>query len=66
MSMPPKKPPMRGAVAGMMIVGSLVTGGLLGLGAGALLGVAGLGLVLGLFVGLAAGTYGVIDRFRDL
>jgi hypothetical protein len=66
MSTPPKKPPMRGAVAGMMIVGSLVTGGLLGLGAGALVGVAGLGLVLGLFVGLAAGTYGVYDRFRDL
>jgi F0F1-type ATP synthase assembly protein I len=62
----PKKPPMRGAVAGMMIVGSLVAWGLVGLGAGALLGVTALGLVLGLFVGLAAGTFGVYTRFRDL
>jgi hypothetical protein len=66
MSTPPKKPPMRGAVAGMMIVGSLVGWGLVGLAAGALLGVTGLGLILGLFVGLVAGTFGVFTRFRDL
>jgi hypothetical protein len=66
MSTPPKKPLMRGAVAGMMIVGSLVGWGLVGLGAGALLGVTALGLILGLFVGLVAGTFGVFTRFRDL
>jgi amino acid transporter len=66
MSTPPTKPPMRGAVAGMMIVGSLVACGLIGLGAGALAGVTALGLILGLFVGLVAGTFGVFTRFRDL
>lgn len=62
----PKQPPARGAVAGMTIVTAMVLGLAVFGGLGALIGVSGLGLIIGAFVGLAGGTVAVIVRFRDL
>jgi hypothetical protein len=52
--------------AGMMIVGPLVACTAAGAGAGALVGAVAPLTILGVFVGLAAGTWAVISRFRDL
>lgn len=62
----PKQPPARGAVAGMTIVTAMVLGLAVFGALGALIGVFGLGLIIGAFVGLAGGTVAVIVRFRDL
>jgi hypothetical protein len=52
--------------AGMMIVGALVLCTAAGAGLGALVGAIGPFTILGVFVGIAAGTWAVINRFRDL
>ena len=65
-STPPQKPPMRGAVAGMMLLGSVVMFAAIGLGIGALLDAQVPALLVGLFLGFAAGTWAVATRFRDI
>jgi len=57
---------MRGAVAGSLLVGTIILGAAIGLGVGALVGApVALGLV-GLFAGVPLGIVVVIRRFRDL
>jgi hypothetical protein len=63
---PPEKPTTRGLVAGTLLLSGVVLGGLIGGGIGALVGAFGPLLALGIFLGFAAGTTGVIVRFRDL
>lgn len=57
---------MRGAEAGMMIVGALLAGGAIGAGAGAILGAMGPLVAAGICLGLFGGVALVIARFRDL
>lgn len=57
---------MRGAVAGMMLLGSVVLFGLLGVAIGLLLDVLVPALLVGLFLGFGAGTWAVATRFRDI
>jgi hypothetical protein len=52
--------------AGMMIVGALVLCTAAGAGIGALVGAVAPLTILGVFIGLFAGTWSVISRFRDL
>jgi hypothetical protein len=67
MSTPPRgKPPMRGAVAGMMLLGTILGGVAIGLGVGLLVGAVAPCVALGALVGVVGGTWGVIQRFRDL
>jgi hypothetical protein len=54
------------ASAGMLLVGSMVTLGLLGLGLGELIGAPALTAILGGGAGLAAGFWLVYSRFRDI
>jgi F0F1-type ATP synthase assembly protein I len=62
----PRKPTLRGAVAGSLLVGTILLGAAVGFGVGALVGATvPLGLV-GLFAGLVAGFVVVHARFRDL
>ena len=66
MSDTPPKPTMRGAVAGTMLVSTIILCALVGYGIGALVGApVALGL-LGLFVGPVAGIALVRSRFKDL
>ena len=61
-----RPPTMRGAVAGSLLVATIVTCAAVGFGVGALVGLAvPLGLV-GLFAGVALGIVLVIRRFGDL
>ncbi len=61
-----ERPPMRGAVAGSLLLGATLLCAAVGLGVGALAGApAPLGIV-GLFIGFAVGIRLVIARFRDL
>jgi hypothetical protein len=64
---PDRKPPtMRGAVAGSLLVATIVLCAGIGFGVGALIGATvPLGLV-GLFAGVALGIVLVIRRFGDL
>ena len=62
----PDKAPARGIVAGTLLLGGVLLGGLIGGAIGALVGAFGPLLAVGLFFGFAAGTAGVIVRFRDL
>ncbi len=65
MSEPPG-PPMRGAVAGSLLIATIVLCAAVGFGIGALVGAAvPLGLI-GLFIGPVAGIALVRSRFRDL
>lgn len=50
----------------MMIVGALVLFTAAGAGLGALVGAVAPLTILGVFVGIASGTWAVITRFRDL
>ncbi len=62
----PHKPTMRGAVAGSMLVATIILCGAVGFGIGALVGAAvPLGLA-GLIAGPVAGIALVRSRFRDL
>lgn len=56
----------RGAVAGMLIVASIVLCGGAGLGLGSLVGASALLAIAGVFVGLVVGLGLVHARFRDL
>jgi hypothetical protein len=61
-----RPPTMRGAVAGSLLVATIVVCAAIGLGIGALVGApVALGLV-GLFAGVPLGIVTVIRRFRDL
>jgi F0F1-type ATP synthase assembly protein I len=61
-----RPPTMRGAVAGSLLVATIVLGAAVGFGLGALVGApVPLGLV-GLFCGVAAGIVLVIRRFGDI
>lgn len=57
---------MRGAEAGMMIVGALLAGGLIGAVLGAIFGATGPFVAAGICIGLFGGVALVIARFRDL
>lgn len=63
---PSRGPNMRGAVAGTLIVGSIILCAGIGFGLGTLIGApVALGLA-GLFAGVIAGVAVVIQRFRDI
>jgi hypothetical protein len=63
---PDRPPTMRGAVAGSLLVATIVLCAAVGFGVGALVGATvALGLV-GLFAGVALGIVLVIRRFGDL
>jgi len=67
--MPPQRsdrPTNRGAVAGSLIVASIVLCALIGLGLGALVGQPALPAIAGVFVGLVLGFVLVYQRFKDL
>ena len=67
--MPPTRsdrPTNRGAVAGSVLVASIVLCALIGLGLGALVGAAALLAIAGVFAGLVLGFAVVYARFRDL
>jgi hypothetical protein len=63
---PSRKSTSRGATAGTLILGGVVLGTLVGWGLGTLLGAVAPCLIVGVFIGLAGGTWAVIVRFRDL
>lgn len=60
------KPVMRGVVAGSLLIATILLCAGIGFALGALVGVAVPVGLLGLFIGLAAGIWVVIARFRDL
>jgi hypothetical protein len=63
---PPRKPLNRGAVAGSVLVGTLILCGAVGFGVGAAVGApVPLGIV-GVFVGAIAGIVVVARRFSDI
>jgi hypothetical protein len=66
MSPPDHKPPNRGAVAGTLLVATLLLGVAVGGGLGALVGAPVLLGLIGLFAGALAGFFVVHARFRDL
>ena len=66
----PTPPPGRGtlepAIAGSLLVATIVISAAVGLALGALAGVAVVGLFAGIFVGFPLGVFVVRARFRDL
>jgi hypothetical protein len=62
----PSRPVNRGAVAGGLLVASILLCGGAGFGLGAVVGAPVLLGLLGIFVGLAVGFVVVHSRFRDL
>jgi len=66
MTDPPSRPTMRGAVAGSLIVATIVLCGAVGLGVGAVVWIpVPLGIV-GVFIGAVIGNVVVARRFGDL
>ena len=63
---PERKPLARGAVAGLMLLSSLLLCGALGAVVGAVTGAVGIFLALGIFVGFVVGIAAVRARFPDL
>lgn len=63
---PERKPLARGAVAGLMLLSSLMLCGLIGGLVGAALGLLAIGLIAGIFVGFVVGIAAVRARFPDL
>lgn len=63
---PEHKPLARGAVAGLMLLSSLLLCGVLGAIVGAVTGALGIFLVLGILIGFAVGIAAVRARFPDL
>jgi hypothetical protein len=61
-----RKPPMRGAVAGMYVVGSVLLCAAIGAGIGLLVGGIGILVSIGVLVGFALGSFSVYKRFGDL
>jgi hypothetical protein len=66
MTDPPSRPTMRGAVAGSLIVATIVLCGAVGLGVGAVVGVPVPLGVAGVFIGAVIGNVVVARRFSDL
>lgn len=66
MNAPDRKPTARGAVAGLMLLTSLLLCGAIGGVVGVLSGSVGIFLVVGIFVGFVAGIAAVRARFPDL
>lgn len=66
MNAPERKSLARGAVAGLMLLSSLLLCGLLGALVGALTGAVGICLALGIFIGFVVGVAAVRARFPDL
>lgn len=68
--MPPPKSPrgpnLRAAVAGSLLIGTLLLCAAVGLALGAVFGLPVLGLFVGLFAGFPLGVLVVRTRFRDL
>ena len=60
------RPTTRGAVAGSLLLATIAACALIGLGVGALIGSPALLMVVGVCVGVPAGTAVVRARFRDL
>jgi hypothetical protein len=60
------KPVNRGAVAGMLVVASIVLCGGIGVGIGSLIGATALLAIAGVFAGLVLGFALVYARFKDL
>jgi hypothetical protein len=61
-----ERPPMRGAVAGSLLLAATLLCAAIGLGIGVLVGAPALLGILGVFVGFGVGVWLVIARFRDL
>ena len=66
MTDPPSRPTMRGAVAGSLIVATIVLCGAVGLGVGAVVGVPVPLGIAGVFIGAVIGNVVVARRFSDL
>ena len=66
MTGPEREPLARGAVAGLMLLASLLLCGAIGGLVGALTGAVVVFLILGVFVGFIAGIAAVRARFPDL
>jgi F0F1-type ATP synthase assembly protein I len=63
---PGRKPPARGAVAGMILLSALVLCGALGALAGVLIGGLVIFLIAGILAGFVLGVFAVRTRFPDL
>jgi hypothetical protein len=61
-----RKPTSRGAVAGMLMLATIVFGGAVGAGIGAVLGAVGPLLAVGVLAGVLAGIWVVYKRFGDI
>jgi hypothetical protein len=66
MTDPPKRPPMRGAVAGSVIVATILLCGAVGLGLGLVVGAPVPIGIAGIFIGAVIGNVTVARRFSDL
>ena len=66
MTDPPDKPTMRGAVAGSLLLATIVLCAAVGFGVGAVVGLAVPLGIAGVFVGVIAGIAVVARRFSDL
>jgi hypothetical protein len=66
MTAPERKPLARGAVAGLMLLSSLLLCGALGGLVGVLAGPLGIFLACGIFIGFVVGIAAVRARFPDL
>jgi hypothetical protein len=63
---PIRRPTNRGAVAGSLLVGTLLLCAAIGLGLGALVGIPVVGLFVGIFAGFPLGVVVVRRRFPEL
>ena len=63
---PDNKPVARGAVAGLMLLSSILLCGVIGAIVGAVAGAVGIFLAVGIFIGFVAGIVAVRARFPDL
>jgi len=61
-----ERPPMRGAVAGSLLLATALLCAGVGVGLGALVGAPALLGIVGVFVGFGLGIRLVIARYRDL
>jgi hypothetical protein len=66
MAAPDRKPPARGAVAGLMLLSALLLCGAVGAVVGALVGALVVFLIVGIFAGFVLGIVAVRARFPDL
>ena len=66
MTDPPSRPTMRGAVAGSLLLGTIILCGAIGFGVGAAVGATVPLGIAGVFIGAVAGIVVVARRFSDL